>query len=332
MLCQTLLNRIFRRTAIVFLSLFSLSWSMSIYAQTDAYPQRSVRIVVPVSAGGSTDKIARLIAEKLSTAWGQTVIVENVTGAGGAIGAAQVARAKPDGYTLVLHSDAIVLNTILIKNPPYTLNDLTGVMRLVVNPQVLVSNPNFEAKTFKEYIEYAKKNPGKLSMGLPTSGGIAHIAHEVLAKAADIKVNYIPYKGGAPAALDAMAGHIDATVITLAAVSEQIKGGKLRALAVTTDYRSPVFPDVPTMAESGYPAVNIESWQGMLAPKGTPSAILEKINKDVVAIVRDPANVKQIEALGFSVSTNSVPAFNTMLQDVRKKYSEIIKQAGIVQQ
>lgn len=328
MFVQTLLKRI----ATVFISIFGLSLSAPLYAQTEAYPQRSVRIVVPVSAGGSTDKIARLIGEKLSTAWGQTVIVENITGAGGAIGASQVARAKPDGYTLVLHSDAIVLNTILIKNPPYTLNDLTGVMRLVVNPQVLVSNPNFEAKTFKEYIAYAKKNPGKLTLGLPTSGGIAHIAHEVLAKAADIQVNYIPYKGGAPAALDAMAGHIDATVITLAAVTEQIKAGKLRALAVTTDYRSPVFPEVPTMAESGYPAVNIESWQGMLAPKGTPTAILEKINKDVMAIVRDPANIKQIEALGFSVSTNSVPAFNTMLQNVRQKYADIITQAGIVQQ
>jgi tripartite-type tricarboxylate transporter receptor subunit TctC len=251
-----------KRIAAIFLSFAGVSLSTSLFAQTDSYPQRSVRIVVPVSAGGSTDKIARLIAEKLSTAWGQTVVVENVTGAGGAIGASQVARSKPDGYTLVLHSDAIVLNTILMKNPPYTLNDLTGVMRVVVNPQVLVSNPNFQAKTFKEYVEYAKTNSGKISLGLPTSGGIAHIAHEVLAKAADIKVNYIPYKGGAPAALDTMAGHIDATVITLAAVTEQIKGGKLRALAVTTDYRSPVFPDVPTMAESGYPAVNIESWQG----------------------------------------------------------------------
>ncbi len=301
-------------------------------AQTDVYPQRAVRIVVPVSAGGSTDKIARLIAEKLSSTWGQTVVVENITGAGGAIGAAQVARAKPDGYTLVLHSDAIVLNTILIKNPPYTAEDLTGVMRLVVNPQVLVSNPEFQAKTFKDYVEFAKANPGKLTLALPTSGGIAHIAHEVLANAADIKVNYIPYKGGAPAALDTMAGHVNATVITLAAVTEQIKAGKLRALAVTTNYRSPVFPEVPTMAESGYPAVNIESWQGILAPKGTPVWILEKINKDVTAIVRDPANVKQIEALGFSVSTNTVPEMQIMLRDLRKKYAETITQAGIVQQ
>lgn len=301
-------------------------------AQTDLYPQRAVRIVVPVSAGGSTDKIARLIAEKLSSTWGQTVVVENITGAGGAIGAAQVARAKPDGYTLVLHSDAIVLNTILIKNPPYAAEDLTGVMRLVVNPQVLVSNPEFQAKTFKDYVEFAKANPGKLTLALPTSGGIAHIAHEVLANAADIKVNYIPYKGGAPAALDTMAGHVNATVITLAAVTEQIKAGKLRALAVTTNYRSPVFPDVPTMAESGYPAVNIESWQGILAPKGTPVAILEKINKDITEIVRDPANIKQIEALGFSVSTNTVPEMQIMLRDLRKKYAETIMQAGIVQQ
>ncbi|MCX7223017.1 MAG: tripartite tricarboxylate transporter substrate-binding protein [Burkholderiales bacterium] len=290
-------------------------------AQTDVYPQRSVRIVVPVSAGGSTDKIARLIAEKLGTVWGQTVIVENITGAGGAIGAAQVARAKPDGYTLVLHSDAIVLNTILIKNPPYTSDDLTGVMRLVVNPQVLVSNPGFGPQTFKEYVEFAKANPGKLTLALPTSGGIAHIAHEVLANAADIKVNYIPYKGGAPAALDTMAGHVNATIITLAAVSEQIKAGKLRALAVTTNYRSPVFPEV-----------NIESWQGLLAPKGTPLAVLEKINKDVTQIMRDPANIKQIEALGFSVSINSVPEVQVMLRDLRKKYAETIEKAGIVQQ
>ena len=145
-------------------------------------------------------------------------------------------------------------------------------------------------------------------------------------------MNYIPYKGGAPAALDTMAGHVNATIITLAAVSEQIKAGKLRALAVTTNYRSPVFPDVPTMAESGYPDVNIESWQGLLAPKGTPQAVLEKINKDVTQIMRDPANIKQIEALGFSVSINTVPEVQVMLRDLRKKYAETIEKAGIVQQ
>jgi tripartite-type tricarboxylate transporter receptor subunit TctC len=145
-------------------------------------------------------------------------------------------------------------------------------------------------------------------------------------------VNYIPYKGGAPAALDTMAGHVNATVITLAAVSEQIKAGKLRALAVTTNYRSPVFPEVPTMAESGYTDVNIESWQGLLAPKGTPAAVLEKINKDVTQIMRDPANIKQIEALGFSVSINTVPEVQVMLRDLRKKYAETIEKAGIVQQ
>jgi tripartite-type tricarboxylate transporter receptor subunit TctC len=129
-----------------------------------------------------------------------------------------------------------------------------------------------------------------------------------------------------------MAGHVNATVITLAAVSEQIKAGKLRALAVTTNYRSPVFPEVPTMAESGYPDVNIESWQGLLAPKGTPAAVLEKINKDVTQIMRDPANIKQIEALGFSVSINTVPEVQVMLRDLRKKYAETIEKAGIVQQ
>ncbi|HEY9280254.1 MAG TPA: tripartite tricarboxylate transporter substrate-binding protein [Eoetvoesiella sp.] len=304
------------------------------YAQpaAAAYPERSVRVVVPVSAGGSTDKIARLLAEKLGALWNQPVVVENLTGAGGAVGAAQVSRSKPDGYTLVFHSDAIVLNTILLKKPPYTLEDLTGVIRPVVNPQVLVANPSFEAKTFKEYVALAKKKPGEISLGLPTSGGIAHIAHEVLADEANIDVNYIPYSGGAPAALDVMGGHINATVITLAAVTEYIKTGKLRALAVTTDYRSPVFPDLPTMIESGYPGVNFESWQGLLAPKGTPLEIIEKINKDVTQIVTDPKTKAQIEAMGFGVSTNTAPQFNVMLKEVHKKYGDVIRNAGITRQ
>jgi len=147
-----MLSSLFLKKAygVLFACFLSVGFCGAVVAQTESYPQRSVRIIVPVSAGGSTDKIARLTAEKLSSAWGQTVIVENITGAGGAIGAAQVARAKPDGYTLVLHSDAIVLNTILLKNPPYTAEDLSGVMRLVVNPQVLVSNPGFQAQTFKD--------------------------------------------------------------------------------------------------------------------------------------------------------------------------------------
>ena len=298
----------------------------------DSYPSRPVSVIVPFQAGHGVDLMARALSSEFSKITGQAFPIINREGAVGTIGFVALAAAKPDGYTLVLHSDAIVLNTILLKNPPYTAEDLSGVMRLVVNPQVLVSNPGFQAQTFKDYVDFAKANPGKLTLALPTSGGIAHIAHEVLASAADIKVNYIPYKGGAPAALDTMAGHVNATIITLAAVTEQIKAGKLRALAVTTNYRSPVFPEVPTMAESGYPAVNIESWQGILAPKGTPTAILDKINKDVTEIVRDPANIKQIEALGFSVSTNTVPEMQVMLRDLRKKYADTIAQAGIVQQ
>ena len=300
--------------------------------ETSAYPDRPVRIIVPVSAGGSTDTLARIVAQKLGEKWKQSVIVENVTGAGGAIGAAQVARAKPDGYTLVIHSDAIVLNTILLKKAPYRLDDLTGVGRIAVNPQILVSSPNFEAATFRQYIDYAKKNPDTLSLGLPTSGGIAHIAHEVLAREAGISVNYIPYKGGAPAALDTMAGHINATVITLAAVTEYIKDGRLRPLAVTTAYRSPQFPNVPTMAESGYPGVDVESWQGMLAPKGTPDAIVKKINDAIQTVMADQDVRQQIEKQGFGIGVSSSEDFNLMLKKVHKSYGDVIAQAGIVQQ
>ena len=295
----------------------------------DAYPSKSIKIIVPVSAGGSTDKLARLLAEKLSVAWKQSVIVENVTGAGGSIGATQVAKSKPDGYTLLLHSDAVVLNLSLLSKPTYSLSDLTGVVKVAANPQILVVRPGLGVSTLKEYAELIKSKPGIISVGLPTNGGIGHISHEILSKALNLNVNYVPYPGGSPAAIAVMGEHVDATMITTAAVTEFIKAKKLVPIAVTTTYRSSALPDVPTISESGVPGFNVESWQGILAPASTPKEIVRKINRDTLLILESTEFKKQIEVMGYGVSPGSADQFNASLNDELKRYTQVIKEAKI---
>lgn len=307
--------------------------SVAIAAESAAsFPTKSVRFIVPVSAGGSTDKIARVLGEKLALRWGHPVIVENITGAGGSIGATRVARAKADGYTLLFHSDAVVLNQALYAKPTYTLNDLAGVSRAIVNPQVLVVRPTLGVKTFAQYLELARKKPGEVSLGLPTSGGIAHVAHEMFRQKLGFEVNYIPYAGGAPAALDVMGGHTDATIITAAAVTEYVKNGKLIPLAVTTPYRSPAMPDVPTIAELGVPGFDVESWQGILAPAGTPKAVIDKINRDVTELLNDPEIRKHVEGMGYGIAGGTPAQFDKALRDDLARYTQVIRAAGITLQ
>lgn len=295
----------------------------------EIYPTRPVKIIVPVSAGGSTDRLARLVAEKLSTNWKQPVIVENMTGAGGSIGATYVAKSKPDGYTLLLHSDAVVLNLALLSKPSYSLKDLTGVVKIAANPQILVVRPGLNISTLKEYSDLIRSKPGVITVGLPTNGGIGHISHEMLRKALKLDVNYIPYPGGGPAALAVMGDHVDATMITTAAVTEFIKAKKLIPIAVTTSYRSSALPDVPTIAEAGVPGFSVESWQGILAPAGTPKAIIRKINRDVMAILENPDFQKQVEAMGYGIASGSSEQFTATLNDELKRYTQVIKEAGI---
>jgi tripartite-type tricarboxylate transporter receptor subunit TctC len=315
----------------IYVALFS-TWILGSQATAqvaDVYPSKPVKIIVPVSAGGSTDRLARLLAEKLSVAWKQPVIVENVTGAGGSIGATQAAKSKPDGYTLLLHSDAVILNLALLSKPTYSLTDLTGAVKVAANPQILVVRPSLGVSTLKEYADLIKSKPGIISVGLPTNGGIGHISHEMLSRALNLNVNYIPYPGGGPAALAVMGDHVDATMITTAAVTEFIKAKKLIPIAVTTSYRSSALPDVPTIAEAGIPGFNVESWQGILAPAGTSKDIVKKINRDTLLVLDSPDFKKQIEAMGYGVSLGSAEQFNASLNDELKRYTQVIKEAKI---
>ena len=294
------------------------------------FPSKPVHIIVPVAAGGSADKLTRILADKLGTRWGQSVLVENVPGASGTIGAAKAAKAAPDGYTLLQSGEGFSLNAILFKKLPFDPDSsFVGVIKAVANPQVLVVNPGLNISSFQDYVAFTKQNPGRLTLALPGAGGIAHVAHELLNKETAGKVNYIPYPGGGPAAVDVIAGHTNATLITLAAVTEYIKAGRLRALAVTTPYRSKVLPDIPTIAESGVAGFQVESWQGYLAPAGTPAPIVDKINRDIAAIFNQPEVRKQLEDLGFGVAAGSPGDVNQTLRSERVRYAQIIKSSGI---
>jgi len=303
-----------------------------VYAQPDAatFPNKPVKIVVPVAAGGSADKLTRLVAEKLTEKWGQAVVVENVVGASGTIGATRVARAPADGYTLMEQGEGLTLNSILYRDLPYdTDRAFVPVIKAVVNPQVLVVNPDTGIKTFADYLARAKAQPESISLGLPGNGGIAHVAHEIITQQTGAKVNYIPYPGGGPATLDVLAGHTNATLITLAAVTEYVRAGKLRALAVTTPYRSPALPDVPTMAEAGLPNFSVESWQGFFAPAGTPQPIVDKINRDIASVLRTPDIRARLEDMGFKVAGGSPAELAGSLRVERPRYSQAIRTAGI---
>ena len=299
-------------------------------ASADSFPNKPVRIIVPVAPGGSADKLTRTLADKLAALWGQSVVVENVAGASGTIGAAKVAKATPDGYTLLQQGEGLTLNGLLFAQLPYdTQKAFTPIIKAVVNPQVLVVNPATGLNTLGDYLARAKAKPQSISLGLPGNGGIAHVAHEILTQETGAKVNYIPYPGGGPASLDVLGGHTDATLITLAAVTEYVRAGKLRALAVTTPYRSDALPQVPTMAEAGVPGFSVESWQGYFAPAGTPAPIVAKINRDLQTVLQAPDVRAQLEHMGFKVAGGSPADLGQSLQSERPRYARAIQSAGL---
>jgi tripartite-type tricarboxylate transporter receptor subunit TctC len=312
---------------------FSSAVSAAAPATASDFPSRPVRIVVPVAAGGSADKLTRLVAERLTVLWGQNVVVENVSGASGTIGAGRVAKAPADGYTLLQGGEGITLNAILFPNLPYRTDEaFAPLIKAVVNPQILVVNPKTGITSLAEYIQRARTRPQSISLALPGNGGIAHVAHELLAQQTGARVNYIPYAGGGPATLDVLAGHVDATLITLAAVTDYVRLGRLRALAVTTPYRSQAVPDVPTMAEAGVPGFSVESWQGYFAPAQTPAPVLARIHRDIEGVLRAPEVRERLEDMGFKVAGGSSAELATSLRSERERYQRVIETARIALQ
>jgi tripartite-type tricarboxylate transporter receptor subunit TctC len=296
-----------------------------------AYPGRPVTLVVPFPPGGGTDTGARIVAQKLGAKWGQTVIVENKGGAAGMIGADLVAKAKPDGYTLLMGNIGTqAINPSLYAKMPYDAATAFVPVTLVAElPLAMMVNPAVPAKTAREFIALAKGQPGKLSYSSSGAGGAPHLAAEMFKEATVTFILHVPYRGGGPAIGDLLAGHVQLSFMTVLEASGHIKAGKLRALAVTGAKRVPALPDVPTLAEAALPGFNSISWIGILAPAGTPREIVDKVSSDVREVLAsDEVKMKLIE-LG-AVPAGTTPAqFSALIDSDRRRYAQVIKDKKI---
>nr|WP_315231741.1 tripartite tricarboxylate transporter substrate binding protein [uncultured Albidiferax sp.] len=320
-----------RFTQLALATLTALSASLAL-AQ-GAFPSRPVTLVVPFAPGGGTDTGARLVAQKLSLKWGQPVVIDNKGGAAGMIGADLVAKAKPDGYTLLMGNIGTqAINPALYKKMPYDADHAFEPVSLVAElPLVMMVNPQVPAKTAKEFIAYAKTQPGRLSYSSSGAGGSMHLAAEMFKSGSSTFVLHVPYRGGGPAMADLIAGHVQLAFATVLESSGHIKSGTVRALAVTGDKRVPALPDVPTLAEAALPGFNSISWIGILAPAGTPKDIVDKISTDVREVLAADETQRKLTDLG-ALPKGSTPAqFQQLIANDRKRYTQIIldKKIGI---
>jgi tripartite-type tricarboxylate transporter receptor subunit TctC len=299
-------------------------------ASAQEYPSRPIRLVASFPAGGGSDIVARVVAQKLSETWGQHVVVENKPGAAGNIGSETVVRATPDGYTLGVGTSAsLALNPSLYSKLPFdTVRDLAPVTQLAAYSYVIVARSSFPAKTFKELIAYAKANPGKVNFA--SSGSATKMAGALLNSAVGMDITEVPFNGSAPALVQILGGHVDFTMAAaLNVVQPHFKSGVLRPLAVTSAKRSPDLPDLPTIAESGVPGFEVTVWYGMIAPAKTPRDLIAKINAQVVQALRAPDVRNRVVATGAEVVGNSPAEFAANLKVEVEKWARVVKTAGI---
>lgn len=296
-----------------------------------AWPTHPVTLVVPFPPGGGTDTGARILAEQLGRKWGQTVVVENKGGAAGIIGADAVAKARPDGYTILMGNIGTqAINPSLYAHLPYDPDKAFAPIALVAElPLAMMINPAVPAKSVQEFVALAKAQPGKLSYSSSGAGGGPHLAAEMFKDATGTHILHVPYRGGGPAIADLLAGHVQLSFMTVLEASGHIKAGRLRALAVTSDKRVSALPHVPTLAESGLKDFNSISWIGLLAPAGTPKEIVDKISADVREVVaRDDVHAKLVN-LGAVPAPDTPAQFTQLIDDDRKRYARIIREHKI---
>jgi tripartite-type tricarboxylate transporter receptor subunit TctC len=294
------------------------------------YPAAPIKLVIVTPPGGSADSIGRIVAERMTAALGQPVIVENRGGAGGNLASQFVARSPADGYTLLLTANNHNLNARIYKDAGYDpRRDFVPVVQLSEGPSVLLTQPDSQFKSVKQVVDAAKAAPGKIPYGSAGFGQPVHIAMELFMAAAQIQLLHVPYKGAGPAMQDALGGQIPLVMSSLAGAMPNITAGKLRALAITGDARWPALPDVPTMAEAGYPAATHWVWLGILAPAGTDSAIVTRLNRAVAAILADPAVRDRFVALGTSPIGGSPADFAKRLQSDHDAVEQIVARTGM---
>lgn len=298
-------------------------------AAAQTYPSRPVRIVIPLSPGGTTDVPGRIIAQKLSETLGQQFYVENRAGAGGTIGSDFVAKANADGYTLLLTATPFVITPHVYKKLPYdALADFTPVIRIASGPYVLVVHPSLGVNSVKELIAAAKKEPGKIDFASSGNGSAQHLVTELFMYMAGIKLNHVPYKGSGPAQQDLMSGIIKVSFVGTPIAIPHMKSGRLKALGVSTAKRSPEMPDVPTVAQAGVPGYEAIVWIGMLAPAGTPREIVAKLNGEIGKLVRTGEVKKLLTPTGMEPDPDTPEQFGAYLKADYDKWGKVVRDSG----
>ena len=295
-----------------------------------AYPSRSIRMIVPFAPGGGTDIIARLVAEQVSNAWGQPIVVDNRGGGGGTIGTHLAVKATPDGYTMVVCSLGLTYAPALYPKLPFDpRKDLTPISRLASQPFVYVVAPGLEAKSMKELVDLAKSKPGQIRYGSGGAGGASHLGTALLSTVTGIDMVHVPYKGTAPALTAMLAGEIHVQLIGIATALPHVKSGRMRALGVSGGKRSQVVPDVPTVAEAGVPGYEFDVWYGMLYPAGVPKAIVQKANLEINRALQSPALAKRLASLGLEPAGNTPEEFRKLIDSEIAKWHKVVKAANI---
>jgi tripartite-type tricarboxylate transporter receptor subunit TctC len=301
-------------------------------ANAAGYPDHPVKVIVPFAAGGPTDVMARLLAQRLSDRLGKQFFIENVAGAGGNIGTVNVARAAPDGYTMLLASSSYVVNPSLYKTCPYDpYKDFEPVILAAITPNILIVHPSVAAKTAKELIDLIKANPNKFTDASPGLGTTPDLAADLFKATYNLDFAIAPYKGGGPAAQAVLANEVPMSFVAMTPTTQLVKSGRLRALAVTTRKRSTALPDVPTLAEAGITGQDSETMQGVFVPKGTPKEIVQKLHDEIAAIVSEPELKAKMGPLGFEAEGGSQAEFAAYIKAEVEKWKKVIADAKIPQ-
>ena len=295
------------------------------------YPAKSVKMIIPFPAGGPTDILGRLVGQKLTESWGQTVVIDNRPGGGGVIGGQLAAKSPPDGYTIYLGGiTTLVLSTYVHKNRPYdSQRDFQPVTQATVQPLMLMTHPTLPVKTVKEYLALARARPGEINYGTSGPGGSGHLAGELLRGMTGINIVHVGYRGQPPAVNDLLAGQVQSMFGAPLAVVPHIRSGKIRALAITGQNRSIAVPDVPTFDEAGLPGYDASTWNGILVPTGTPRPIIDRLHSEIVKILRAPNTLNRLAGDG-SVAVASTPEeFAAFIKSEHAKWSKVVREANI---
>lgn len=294
-----------------------------------AYPERPIRFIVPFPPGGANDILARAVGERLSAAYGQPVVLDNRAGAGGMVGTAIAAKTAPDGHTIVLVPPSHAINVTFRPKLTYdALKDFAPIARIATGAYVLAVTPSFAPKTTSDLVALAKKQPRQIRYGSAGIGNATHLIGELMATMAGIELQHVPYKGGGLALLDLMSGRVQMYFGTLSSSHGYAKAGRLRIVAVTSENRVAIIPDVPTVAESGIPGFNAIGWWGVLAPAGVPTEIVDKLNRDINAIVREAKMHDWLRGLGFEPADDSPQAFTRFIANEIEKWGRVVKSSG----